>query len=423
MIVFVVTFQTLFRTLCKAIADRAPDVRYIECLVVVSLLAGVASSKGASADGDDELNSVITYGTAFFPGVPELGDDRPQISTLELETEFFLDLSDRFTFTARPYIQYEHLSESDRHQDLREFYLGYTADSWELRLGLARVFWGVAEGRNVVDVINQNDLASDFSGDAKLGQPMVDITWFSDFGDFSFFYLPRFREPQFPGADSRPRTGFVVNEELTEYESPDGDQNRDFALRWSNSIDIYDVGLHYFDGTRRQPDIIGRSANGLALRYKLVQQAGVDVQATIGALLAKLELLRQTGDEITDHSEMAVGTEYSFSQVFSSDIDIGVLTEYLYDTRQRTAEHAFQDDVLVGLRFVFNDESSTEGLAIAIFDTDTDAKFYQLKFERRIARNLKVNLQGNWWRDVADDAILEVFQDEDNVQMTLEWYF
>lgn len=390
--------------------------------IALSFLAGNFPGI-ASADGDDEINSIVSFGSSFFPRVPELGDDRPQISTLEFEAEFYLDLSDRFAFTARPYLMYEHLSESDYHQDLREFYLRYSADNWEMRLGIARDFWGVAEGRNVVDVINQNDLATDFTGDVKLGQPMVNFTFFTGAGDFSLYYLPRFREPQFSSADSRPRTGFVVNDELTEYESPDGDKNQDFALRWSNSIDVFDIGLHYFDGTLRRPDIVGRSADGLALRYKLVQQAGLDAQATIGALLAKLELLRQEGDEVAGHWESVTGFEYTLGQVFSTDIDIGLLTEYLYDTRQRTADHAFQDDVLLGLRFVFNDESSTEGLAIAVVDSDNSSKFYQLKFERRIARNLKINLQGNWWRDVSDDVILEVFEDEDNVQVRFEWYF
>lgn len=397
-----------------------------ELIVANLLLVTAVTSPGAVwAEEEDELNNTITYSSAFFTDEPQTGADRPQISALSIESEVFLDLTDRLSFTALPYLKYEHLSEDNLHLDLRELYFRYSADNWDLRAGITREFWGVTESRNLVDTLNQSDFVADFAGDEKLGQPMVAVNWFSDYGTFGFYYLPEFREREFASVDSRPRSLFVQDESLTTYESADGKNKPEFALRWSGNLGIWDLGVHYFDGTKRQPllTIPDPTQPVAATRYQTVQQIGIDAQATSGALLSKLEVLWQTGDEIDTHVETVGGIEYTFSQLAGTEIEIGLLTEFLYDSRQEDSDHQFQNDALAGFRVVFNDENSTELLASTIIDLDNSAKFFQVEFDRRIGRNFTVGLTGNWWRDTEEDANLRAFKTEDHILFNVFWYF
>ncbi|MFQ5609532.1 MAG: hypothetical protein ACE5F8_04605, partial [Woeseiaceae bacterium] len=94
--------------------------------------------------------------------------------------------------------------DSERsHVDLREAYWGIDGNGWDMTIGVNKVFWGVAESRHLVDVINQTDLVEDIDQEAKLGQPIVNINLDRDYGRFELFVLPFFRDRTFPGADGR----------------------------------------------------------------------------------------------------------------------------------------------------------------------------------------------------------------------------
>lgn len=77
-------------------------------------------------------------------------------------------------------------------------------------------------------------------------------------------------------------------------------------------------------------------------------------QYTKGSWLWKLEAIVRAGQGKTFVAG-AGGLEYSFYNVFESGLDIGLVTEYLYDSRGRDGQTFFQDDIMTGLRFGFND--------------------------------------------------------------------
>ena len=74
------------------------------------------------------------------------------------------------------------------------------------KCGWARtgVFWGVAESQHLVDIINQIDFLEHPNGEVKLGQPMVHVTWTSDWGTLEFFGLPYHRPAHLPGPGRSP---------------------------------------------------------------------------------------------------------------------------------------------------------------------------------------------------------------------------
>ncbi len=65
--------------------------------------------------------------------------------------------------------------------------------------------------------------------------------------------------------------------------------------------------------------------------------------------------------------------------VLQSDMDLGVLMEYLYDERGDAAPIAFENDLFIGLRLTANDAQSSELLTGVIRDLDSGALLFNLE--------------------------------------------
>ena len=190
---------------------------------------------------------------------------------------------DEFTFI--PFVRLDQQDSERSHGDIRELAWVKVGATYEWRVGVRKVFWGVAESQHLVDIINQTDLVENIDGEAKLGQPMVNFAAIHSWGTFDVFILPYFRERTFPGRDGRLRTELVVDTDQTTYESSRGRAHLDYALRWSKSFSGVDIGISRFSGTSRDPRLLlgSNGAGTLVLipRYDLIHQTGVDRRAHV----------------------------------------------------------------------------------------------------------------------------------------------
>ena len=159
--------------------------------------------------------------------------------------------SDRLSFV--PYLRIDQQDHARSHSDIREFLWTHLHRDWHLKVGLGKVFWGVTEFNHLVDVINQTDLVESIDGEEKLGQPMINLSMMKDWGLLDLYVLPGFRERTFPGKEGRIRAQVTVDPDRVYYESIDGDQHIDFAIRWSETFRYFDLGAYVFDGTNREP--------------------------------------------------------------------------------------------------------------------------------------------------------------------------
>ena len=125
------------------------------------------------------------------------------------------------SFTAVPFFRLDSADAKRTHLDIREFFYLWYPGTFELGIGIRKVFWGVTESQHLVDIINQTDLVEFPDREEKLGQPMVNLSIDRDWGTFDFFLLPYFRERTFPGRKGRLRTAFVVDSDQAQYESGD----------------------------------------------------------------------------------------------------------------------------------------------------------------------------------------------------------
>jgi hypothetical protein len=153
----------------------------------------------------------------------------------------------------KPFTRLDQHDSERTHYDLREFSWSHFGSNWEMVAGVSKVFWGQAESLHLVDIINQTDAVESADGEDKLGQPMVNFSYFSDYGRFSAFVLPYFRERTFASLDGRMTPPFMIDTDNSLYAHDDQQSHLDYALRWQHSLGNWDIGVSYFDGTNREP--------------------------------------------------------------------------------------------------------------------------------------------------------------------------
>ncbi|MGB5339328.1 MAG: hypothetical protein WBO06_09565, partial [Gammaproteobacteria bacterium] len=230
--------------------------------------------------------------------------------SLVTEPEFYSEWDNgRQSFTFQPFLRLDQHDSARTHGDIRELLWQKAGQSWELSAGISKVFWGVAESQHLVDIINQTDLVEDIDQEDKLGQPLVNLALIRDWGTIDLYVLPGFRERTFPGRDGRLRSIPRVDTDHPLYASAAEDRHIDFAIRWSHYIGDWDFGLAHFSGTSREPRLLpGLTAGGEAVLiplYETIDQTSLDLQATLGDWLWKLEWLTRSGQG--DRYSAAVG--------------------------------------------------------------------------------------------------------------------
>lgn len=393
-------------------------VHQLRCLAVVTLCVA------AEAPADWSVRGNLSSELRLFAEEARHSADQTAGLSLWSEAELFNDLGNGHAVVVSPFARWDQHDDQRTHADFRELLYWYAGDSWEFRAGLGKVFWGVAESVNPVDIINQRDAVESVQTSAKLGQPMIALTAIRDWGNLAVYVLPGFREQSFAGVDGRPRVPVPIDADAASYESADENRHLDLAVRWSHSLGAWDLGVHGFSGTSRTPSL-RLSGDGASLQphYSLIDQVGVDAQATLDSWLLKSELVYRRGDELDNHAEFVGGIEYTVYGLADSDADLGIIAEYLYDEREKAATQPFQNDLLLGFRLAMNDEPSTEALLGVLSDLDGGGRLVSLEASRRLGSDFRLAAEAVLWRDTATDALLDGYRGEDYLQIELGYFF
>lgn len=371
------------------------------------------------------------------------------------------------------------------HADIREFNYLKVAESgnWELKAGISKVFWGVAEGQNLVDVINQTDNLEGVATDEKLGQPMIQLTLLDtqafleeqDWGTLDLFALPYFRERAFPGESGRFRPEVIISNEKALYESSLKQSHVDYATRWSHAIGPVDIGLSYFKGTNRTPSLHVELAPRLIVNtlippvptgnifpyYAQLEQIGVDMQVSAAGFLFKVEAVNRDTQEnqflntnsntlVTEtdlntcrtslgancpfknqlkeqkYTAYTVGGEYTFGDIKGSGIDISLIAELNKDSREKETNIALlQNDLLIGSRLALNNASSTTGLFGIIRDLDYGSTIASAELETRLSNSTSISLEHRSFiaKDSSEDPVLSQIEQDDFTQVSFDYFF
>jgi hypothetical protein len=402
-----------------AFEERAEFKKVLLLLVAVSLiLLPRPSSSG-------ELTGRISPELWLFQSEPLYEGQERHNASLALQSEYYYEFESGSSITFVSFFRYDGADSERTHFDVREMNYDLILDNIEFRAGAGKVFWGATEFVHLVDIINQTDLVENLDGEDKLGQPMVQLIMPRDWGTFEFFILPYFRERTFPGEGGRLRNSIPVDTDNARYEHPDKERHIDIASRFSGTVGILDFGLSYFKGTGREPTLIpviaSDGSDSFVPFYEQIDQGSVDLQAVMGAWLLKLETFRISGQGKAFYSYSS-GFEYTFTGVWRSRSDLGIISEYAHDSRKSDSTSAFQNDIMIGLRLALNDFSSTEVLLGYIYDTDYDLKILRVEGSRRIGNNLKLSLETGVFFDIGSEDILYDVMNDDYMMVRFSYY-
>lgn len=382
----------------------------------------------ASAEAVDISGNVSAQWQGFPDEGQFSGQDYKSNLSFSAEPELYWQWDDgNSSFLFQPYYRHDQQDTERSHGDIREMLWLKSEDNWELKVGISKVFWGVTEFQHLVDVVNQTDTVDSFDGEEKLGQPMINYSLVNDWGIVDAFVLPGFRERTFSGEEGRFRSDPEISTHHAEYQANEKDRHIDLALRWSQSIDVIDMGIYWFKGTNREPvlQLHTNSINNkseLTPYYNQMTQFGIDLQATIDAWLWKLEIINRDTD-LAQFSAVQGGLEFTHYGVMDSAIDAGLLLEYGWDERHKDNASVSQNDIYAGTRFTLNDAASSALLVGVSFDNDYQSKSFLIEGSRRLGDSWKLALDLRAFNANKKDDPLISLRKDNRIQFTLERYF
>ena len=376
--------------------------------LVSTLALLLAAGEGTQAQ-TFESSGTVSIQTRWYPRSPAFADQESHASGFVAEPSFYTETESGTRFTITPFVRYDSADSRRTHADLREAYMltygDWGENFWELRLGVDRVFWGVAELHNLVDIVNQFDLIEHPREEAKLGQPMAYLTVGGDWGVAELLALPYHRQRTFAGPSGRLRPGRFIFEDA-QYESTDEESHLDLAVRYSNSVGLFDFGLSAFSGTNREPFFVPAVMPGvlpdantpLIPYYEQIRQVGLDAQLTAGSWLYKLEAIHRRGARNLlaleeDYRAVILGGERTFYSVFDTVTDLTLVAEWHDDSRGRWATNVWADDLFVAVHLALNDVPGTEIAAGLLGDVSRNYRALSVEMRRRLSDRWSMRLE------------------------------
>jgi hypothetical protein len=394
--------------------------------ILLSLVAA-GFFTAASTTQAHELTGFVSAETRLYPNSARYIGQDDHSASLVFKPEYYHEFKDGSSFTFVPFYRLNSADQERTHFDIRELTLLWLQDDFELRLGVRKVFWGTTEFFHLVDIINQFDLVENIDFEDKLGQPMANISFSRDWGTLDLFWLPYFRERTFPGTGGRLRGAAVIDTDQAEYESAAKEWHSDWAFRYSHYFGDWDIGISQFIGTNREPTLLdGTGSNGDAIkipRYEQITQTSLDMSFVTGEWLWKGEALYRAGQGNENYYAWTGGFEYTFTRIWNSQMDLGVLGEWMYDTRQEKATNAFQNDLGGGLRLAFNNSASTETLFGWVQDIESSARLLFLEASHRFGDNLLLTAEFRAFVNQPATDFLFESRDDEILQVELAYYF
>ena len=382
------------------------------------------------------------------------------------------DFANGDRFNAKGFLRVDPDNQNRTHADVREAYYLHQDDGWDFLIGVNQVFWGAAESRHLVNVINQTDSVEDFDSEDYLGQPMANLTLFGDWGTADFYVMPKFRERTHNSTEGRFSFPVSVSDDA-DYESDMEDWHIDLAARLRTTVQNWDIGVSQFWGTSREPrygivqdqsssvvapelqsilDIIAMGGTpdvdesdilsianfytSVVPRYDIVGQTGLELTGVYDDLILKFEGLVRYGQSEPIFS-MVGGFEYTFPNAEETGLDVGLLGEYLYDSRDSrkvTSEEGYlvilenpgtiyNNDIFAGMRLTFNDSQDRQLLAGAVVDLDQGSTILSIEYKQRLLDFMSLEVTGRMIPYAADEDPLHYYKDDSYIEARLKLFF
>lgn len=272
---------------------------------------------------------------------------------------------------------------------LRDFVTSYSTNNFNFYGGITSEFWGVTESRHLVNVINPADARFDKYGQKLLSVPIFKAGILTPGSQLSLYLMPCQRHLSSSSSNSH-NYGNSATSSSESFVDIECDGLTDFALRDEVVYGPIDLGLSYFKGISREING-GVNSPSKGGNYPIISRYSIDIQATIGPSLYKLEMLAQTS---SGHDYASVGgIEYLLPYSESRISDFSILAEYLWDTR--CIKDSLNCGAMLGARWVANNASGTQMLATYSSSRYSDQYLTMLKWSQRITGSSSIFANAN----------------------------
>lgn len=407
--------------------------RHAKILYVALLLLPVDCVTAASFGLSKGNLGVETY---YYPRNGAPGQEHGNFAAAA-QLEFYGELSDKWGVKFTPFARLDAVDESRNKFDAREAYVEYFDGPWMATAGMRKLSWSVTESVNlvphqVVDILNQRDLAADPAGKEKLGTPMLTLGYQGDTFLLEGYLLPWFRDRVYPDTEARehPFQGFVDLPGHVEYTSPAEQHRLGAAVRLETIVGSSNIAFIQYEGYAPQPTFSFDPLTGdLQSLYYLVDMSAVTAQAAFGTWLLKTEtayfntgLNRSEYDVPDNYFSTVSGVEYTFIRP-SATADLSLIAEWMYDDRGDGLDGVqFQNDVFLGVRWVANDLYGTEIMGGIVRDLEDYAGVLHLQFQRRIAEKWRLEAIFRAF-DAEDKNPMSAITDDTLINIKLRYFF
>ena len=349
-----------------------------------------------------------------------LQEQKKSHTSFTFSPEIFKDDSNRiFHFKAK--LRKDSEDSGRNLNDIQELYLINIFEDKEIKFGVSKEFWGVTETSHRVDIINQTDFTEGFDGEEKLGQPMIKISLERKWGLLDIYTLLGFRERDFSGNKGRLRLPLSINEKDSLYSSSSKNKRADFAVRWSNYYDDFDIAISHFSGTSREPRFLPSSnkINELVPVYEVIDQTGLEIQYLLDSLAIKGEVISRSGQG-ERFTAATYGFEYTQIGVLQTRIDLGWVVEFNHDDRLESSPF------VLGTRLSFNDIYDSQILSGFIVNDKSKELGFLLEASRRIGECCMLSIEGVYFDDTDEDngqkKLFQAFKQDDFLRAEFIYY-
>jgi hypothetical protein len=383
--------------------------------IIYRVLISICIMFAQSAVADGDLNTKLIADFRLYPNSNAGTIDNGQ--SLELNIDAYKDFGAIRT-VLELIARIDDKDSGRRILDARQAYISREIGAFEIYVGNRQEFWGKAESKNIVDVVNQQDGAADQGGAGKLGAPSLSVERYTEYGDLQVWYMPEFRELTFNDLNAHPSGELPIKP--ARYQRSEGINADDLAVRFSSVVDDWDLAGSLFYGTARNP-ILSVVDVGTALEpyYPKQQSLGLEAQYTGDATLLKWESLHGQQDKKTLFAAVA-GLEYTVYGLLDQVWDLGMLAEAQHDERPQAAAKRIY---VAGLRLTLNDAKDTSLLLLTSQDEDWDQSLISFEASRRINSWSSIELGAKFFDAQTTNSAFGALDDDDTISIKLNTFF
>ncbi len=221
---------------------------------------------------------------------------------------------------------------------LKEAYLLYGGNAFDLRLGQQQIIWGKTDGLRLLDIINPLDLREfildDFL-DSRIGLVAARLNYYPDTEteqEIELVIIPDAQPAQLAPTGSRwalttpaPPAGFAV-QALPNKQPNWSAKNTEYGAAWRNNIKGWDLSVNYFYGWNDIPNAFRQITPGtvtLQLKHLRMHTVGGSFSNAFGAWVVRGELATNLQEGIN-----ASGTKFTNTVQRKTTVNAALAAEW-----------------------------------------------------------------------------------------------